>query len=406
MKDFFIKKYVFAFCFLGFVLIFSVINILHSKDGLREMGEELCEVQSVNELKIWLRSVESEVNEEIWGRMNFIETYGYVQKLAGKREFDGFSYIKGEDGMLYYGSLFRDSTDDLQIYAENVYRLNEYVKSRNAKLIVVLPPSKVLTGKSDIDPQWPVNDPNYRVDEFLNLLQRYEVTAVDLRTMMKQSDLDIDQIFFKTDHHWTPLAAFYAVGELVEQVRDHFDDDWDPERFYCNLDNYNSYTYFDCMLGSGGRDTGIVYSGTDDYTLLWPRFDTSFTWTDYQHDKVRRGSFSESLLDADNLKVKNWYGGSVNTVYLDENVKHDRIVNHKNPDGPRLAVLRDSYFSPMAAFLAPMCSEIDMVWGSSNHNDIDFNEFIRDNEYDYLILEVYSYNLDEKSFQFFQEEEQ
>ena len=57
----------------------------------------------------------------------------------------------------------------------------------------------------------------------------------------------------------------------------------------------------------------------------------------------------------------------------------------------------------MAFFLAPMCSEIDMVW-TRNTADIDLEDFIRESELEYVILEVYPYNLDEQSFDFFHEE--
>lgn len=406
MKSFFIKKNIFAFCFIGFLLLFSTLNVVHNKENILDMKLELQEIQSVDELKDWISSAETNANEEILGQMNFIEAYGYLQKLIGKREFNGFSYIKGDDGMLYYGSVLKGPTNDLQDYAQNVSRLNKYVESQNAKLIVVIPPSKILSGKSDINLQWPINDPNYRTDEFLNLLQRYQVSSVDLRTMMQKSDLDIEQMFFKTDHHWTPTAAFYAAGALVNYVRDHFDDDWDSDRFYCDIDNYNSYTYQNCMIGSQGKNAGVIYSGIEDYTLLWPKFETSFTLTDYEHNTVRKGDFSESLLNKHFLEIENWYKESINAVYLNEIVTKDNIVNHLNPDGPKIVALRDSYFSPMACFLAPMCSEIDMVWGKrGNRNQIDFDKFIRESEgYDYFILEVYPYNLESDSFMFFQED--
>ncbi len=303
--------------------------------------------------------------------------------------------------MLYYGSLFQGPTDDLEEYAKRVRRLNDYVESRRARLIVLLPPSKILDGITDVNLSWPLNNPNYRMDKFLSLLQQNGVTAMDLRNNLKNSGLALEEMFLKTDHHWTPRAGFTAVQGLVELVRERYQDDWDPEGFYCSPDNYHSRTFEKCMLGSTGRNTGAVYSGLDDYTLLWPEFDTEFTWEDYEHEDSSHGDFTHSLLDLSCLDADSLYVNSINRVYINEIVDKDRITNHKNPEGPRIKALRDSYFSPMACFLAPMCSEIDMMWGRGGDSPEEYEEFIEEGDYDYFILEVYPYNLDDKSFQFF-----
>ena len=50
-----------------------------------------------------------------------------------------------------------------------------------------------------------------------------------------------------------------------------------------------------------------------------------------------------------------------------------------------------------------MCSQIDLVWARTNHNDIDYEELIREEEYDYLIIEVYPYNIADRAFAFFED---
>lgn len=404
MNGFYLKKYIFAACFLVFLLGFSIANAIAGEKALDDLLRELTRVGSVEDLNAWIQEAEDSAGGNVLNRMYFVESYGYVQKLLGKKEYNHFAFVKDTDGMLYYGSTAQSSTDDLQACADNIRRLNEYVEGRGAHLLVVIPPSKILPGKSQTDGFLPLNDPNRRVDTFLNLLQGYQVAAADLRIGLGKTPYTQEQLFFKTDHHWTPLAAFHGMAQIVETVRERFGDDWDPEGFYCNLENYHQYTYRQAMLGSSGRDTGTVYSGLDDYTMLWPRFDTAFTWTDYEHDDIHAGSFTQSLMDKNRLTVRDWFSGSVNQVYLNEVSEHDRIVNLTRTDGPKLAVLRDSYFSPVACFLAPMCSELDMVWGKSTCNDMDFDAFIRENTYDYLIVEVYPYNLEEASFAFFREE--
>lgn len=407
MKRFVVKKYLFAGFFLTVWMLFSVANFVVGSDQWHDLFEDLTEVTDVSELQEWIAGVESELNDELLGNEALIDTYGYVQVLLGKREFNNFAFIQDNE-MLYYGSTWPLGTSEMQEYAKRVRRLNEYVEQRGAKLLVVLPPSKILAGVSDVPSNWPLNDPNARMDQLLTLLYQYGVETIDLRVKMRETGLSLDQLFFKTDHHWTPIAGFYAAQEIVDQVKERFGDDWDPTGFYTDLSHYNVCTYFDSMLGSSGRNTGAIYSGVEDYTLLWPNFPTHFIWTYYDSGKVitREGAFTESLLDSSRLEITDLYHSSTNSVYLHEITDKDTIVNVNKPNGPKIKVLRDSYFSPTACFLAPMCSEIDMMWTRASSDEYNVDEFIRDGVYDYFILEIYPYNLDERAFDFFQEPEE
>lgn len=407
MKRFFVKKYIFAAVFLTGWLLFSIVNFISGSEKWYDLFGNLTEVQNINELEDWITEVEADTSEELLANEKFIDTYGYVQKLIGKREFNNFSFVRDDDGMLYYGSTWPLETDDLVEYADRVQRMNEYVENSNAKLLVVLPPAKVLEGVSNVSRTWPLNDPNTRMDKLLTLLEQRGVNAIDLRVTMRESDSSLEELFFKTDHHWTPLAGFYAAQEIVNQVQIRFGDNWDPTGFYTNLKNYNSHTYTNCMLGSSGRNTGVVYSGIEDYTLMWPNFSTDFIWTTYEDGKEesQTGVFTQALLDKSQLQIEDWYESSANRVYLHEVSDHDKIVNVNNPQGPKLKVLRDSYFSPVACFLAPMCSEIDMMWTRAEAEECDNESFVKEGDYDYLILEIYPYNYDDQSFNFFQEPE-
>lgn len=408
MKRFFVKKYIFAALFLVGWLTFSVANFILGNETWFGLLGDLKKVRSEKELQEWVDDVEAETSEGLLGSEKLIDIYGYVQKLFAKREFNSFSVIRDEDGMLYYGSTWPLEVDDLKEYADRVDRLQEYVEERGAKLLVVLPPSKVLIGVSDVPRTWPVNDPNARMDKLVTLLEQRDVDTVDLRITMQNTREPLERLFFKTDHHWTPLAGFYAAQEIVNQIKVRFGDDWDPSGTYTSLENYNSYTYEDCMLGSNGRNTGIVYSGKEDYTLLWPKFATDFTWTVYEGGEIeeRSGDFTESLLDMSALEIDDWYESSANRVYLGEVNDHDKIVNNYRPSAPKVKVLRDSYFSSTASFLAPMCSEIEMMWTRAESEECDSEAFVKEGDYDYLILEIYPYNYDDKSFDFFREPEQ
>lgn len=403
MKLFFRKKQAAAVLFFLAIVLSFVAICIGGKADLQEIAEEWTEIDSAEDMLQWTQNTEATLADAILYRRQGIEAYGGIQKILDKHSYNGFSYIKAKDGNLYYGATAEGSYADLEEYTGNVRRLKEAVEKKGAKLIVVLPPAKLLYGVSDAEAYLPINNPNGRMDKFLTLMMKNDIFAIDMRLPMQASGEEDTALFFKTDHHWTPLAAFYATRELVEKVEEKYGDAWDAEGYYTDLRNYHIETYPQSMLGHSGRDTGILYSGLEDYTLLLPECSMRFTWTDHIKKTTQRGSFREVLLDMDKLTRKNFYQESANEVYLHEALRRDTIRNLSNPDGPKLAVIRDSYFSTMACFLAPMCSEIDMVRNKQSQNGLDYEAFIRESDADYVILEIYPYNLSAGSFDFFRE---
>ena len=149
MKRFFRKKSIFAALFLTLLLGFCVYNAAAGADTLAELAEELGGVRSEAELKEWLAGTESALSDDIQGHTFLIETYSFVQAAMGKREFDNFSFLRDDAGMLYYGAVYNGGTDDIEAYAEQLRLLREYVQSHGAELLVVLPPSKLLYGVTE-----------------------------------------------------------------------------------------------------------------------------------------------------------------------------------------------------------------------------------------------------------------
>lgn len=232
-----------------------------------------------------------------------------------------------------------------------------------------------------------------------------------MRPAMQRSGETADALFFKTDHLWTPLAAAYAVQELTASVETKYGDIWDAEGCFTDPAQYERQLYEQAVLGSFGKKTGEIYSGREDYLLLWQECGMEFSWIDHDKDIEQRGSFAEAffdrsvseavLMDTGSLGDAKGYPPDLSSVYLGRTADHDKIINHSNTTGVRLAVLRDQYFSPMACFLAPMCSEIEMVRNKRTYNDIDYEAFVQECEADYVILEIYPYNLQEYCFDFF-----
>ena len=334
---------------------------------------------------------------------SFVEIYGGVQKILGKTEFNNFTLIKGKDDVLYYGSIVALENDNYYEYAKRVKRAAQTARSKGAKVMFVLPPTKILYGVSDTDHLFMLNDKNAAQDEFMLRLQECGVQALDLRKSFIDSQLEMDVLFYKTDHYWTTEGAFIAMVEIVEGIERIYGIQLDKDGYYSDRNNYSSKTYEQVSTGAMGKISGRTYAGMDNFTILTPDFDTDFEWHDMEHNTVTAGDFEKAFINIKFIEEEGTYRNYANHVYLAGVVDRDRIINNKNKTGPKILCLRDGYFSPVACFLAPMCSQIDMVYTDRGHNDIDYEQLIKEEKYDILLIENYPYNLDEESFDYFKE---
>lgn len=408
MTKYILKKRIFAVVFLITVFGFSVLNFRRGYEALGETFGEIIIDGKISQEDV--SELEDTITEKFYGRMNFVETYAYIQVLLDKRECNNFAYIKDEAGFLHYASFYREEDTQVFEYAMRVKRLQDYAESKGAKVLFAVPPGKYDREITRFRSGLMVNDPNSLVDEIMVYLNRLGVETLDYRQSMPNQELTYEETFFKTDHHWTVPAAFYATQELVDRIEEEFGEDLDPDDYYTDISNYEQVLYHNEMLGSMGRKTGANFSGMEDFIALWPKFEGEFyreslRETDDEWIK-KEGSYEDVLLEKDVLtRNADIYADSPYGLYMSTIRVFEKVVNKNKPDGCRVLMIRDSYFSPVIAFMAPMCGEIDAIWTLEESEEVDIESYVKENEFDYIIIEIYPYNLNEEAFNFFKEED-
>ena len=90
-------------------------------------------------------------------------------------------------------------------------------------------------------------------------------------------------------------------------------------------------------------------------------------------------------------------------MYLNGVQHFDRILNVTNPQRPSVFFIRDSYFSPVMTFLAPCFGRMEAMWLLEDRKELNIEDFVKENEFDYIILELYPYNIGDEAFNFFRE---
>ena len=227
-------------------------------------------------------------------------------------------------------------------------------------------PDKYIKGQSRFEAGIPYNYANETADDFLKVLQQNKVDTIDFRQIMKQGGQYTLDSFYKTDHHWKVQTAFWAYTQFVDVLEQRFGLSFPHKAEYTDPKNFDQVTYKDAYIGSMARKEGILYSTAEDFTFIYPRFDTSFDfYAQSGSDQLnRQGRFEQSVAftsilsgngdpyDADNDKF---------FTYMDGNPGFVDITNMNEPKGPKVLFIKDSLMVPVASFFALGCSKVYMV---------------------------------------------
>jgi len=148
-----------------------------------------------------------------------------------------------------------------------------------------------------------------------------------------------------------------------------------------------------------GKSVGIPFSGgSEDFSVVLPEFDMSFEVR--SGSRQEEGSFETSVLNLAQLAEPELLSRDSYDVYLDGDRSTHTIKNSGAKDAPRLLMIGDSFFTPVAAYLATVFSEVTMLSVSAT-NPEDIEQHVLDHSYDYILIAYNSAGMDDKAFSFF-----
>lgn len=363
MNRYFIKKAVAAVLFILLLGTFSVWNLKENgsdfwktiKEGWQQ-GESFADIIS---------DTEELVEENAAFRYEAVDAFGYLQLIMGKKEENNFEVIKDQNDFLHY-TYFGTEAKDVSDLADKFYQYTERVENPNTEVIYVMTPDKVIPGYTVFAKGLPYNYANETADGFLADLDKRDVAYIDLRKRIQNAGISDENLFFKTDHHWTIETAFLGFSILVQELTQRYKLPIEKQEYYTDLANYHAITYEDSFIGTMGRKTGVLYSGMDDFTLIYPKFETGYT---YEVDTGEAafsivGDFKKALLNPDPFEYE---GGKYDVeadkyaAYLYGNQAYAHITNDKVKDGPKVLFVKDSFMLPLASFLSTVCSDVYLV---------------------------------------------
>lgn len=278
---------------------------------------------------------ESYVNDQFLLRDEWITLKSYTETLFGKVENNGVIY--GKDGYLFEKLTSYDEKR-LNLNIEAVQKFCEKYPELSVKFALIPNSYEVLSDKLPIAS--PVLDQNKLINDIYARVSSAE--NIDILSALKAHNSEY--IYYKTDHHWTTLGAYYAYEKLCDVL--------EIEKVDINQLNENLVEDF----------YGTYFSKAKSFTIkpdIIKYYDVNASMAIMTSDKagkfVPETSFA-TLYDEGKFHTRDKY-----SAFTYSNNALTVITNNGEYEKERLLVIKDSYSNSLVPFLSTDYKEIVMV---------------------------------------------
>ena len=299
----------------------------------------------------FMSDFETYLTDQFVFRDQWIAAKAMAERLAGKGENNGI-YLCDRDTLIP-----RFDRPDAAKVTNNLDYVNKLVENVDVPVYFSLIPGKVSVWADRL----PNGAPNASEGDILAQAQ----TATQARWVDIASALEAhkdEDIYYRLDHHWTSLGAYYGYAALMEAMGLEAAPLSDYEKTTVSTD-FNGTTY---------SSSGVRWMAPDAIDIYVPEEGIAVTaWNGSQPE-------AGVLYDWSKLEVKDKY-----SFFLGGN-KPLAVVKGPNADGPRLLVIRDSYSDSLAPFLTADFSEVHLF--DPRYNKTPVSQYVAENNIDQVLV--------------------
>ncbi len=360
------------------VLLFAGFFTSGSRQAVRSLFTYLFR-DAGSDSAVTVREIDRNFIYSMAAQHSLIDLNGSIAKQLDIRDFYSNSsgiFVTDDNSRYYVACRYNKTTTDFEV--EQMIALRDFLDEHGVHLLYVNEPTKYLDDSLFRDSFGIESYSNRNMDLFLSRIRKAGINAIDLRDNIREENLDIHDLFYRTDHHWTMPAGMWAAGIIADGLNRYCGYDIDLSVF--NPDNFDARSWSSCWLGEQGRKLGATYVGLDDYTELKPKFPTDYTFTKGD-GTVFEGTFDdfidETYYDTEKSVYDNesWHYSTYIHDYVNHNVGHGKLL-----------ILGDSYEYAMHCFLSLGVHEADILIRRNYSEDFSLRDHILENGYDTVLI--------------------
>ncbi len=283
----------------------------------------------------FMRDFETYTTDQFIGRDAWVDLKARTERALGKKENNNVYFADNDTLITRFDQPAADRV------TENLNYVNKFVENVDIPVVFSLIPTQACIWADRL----PEGAPNASQTDLMAQAQGAVTGAAwaDVYTpLMEHKDEDI---FYRTDHHWTSLGAYYGYTGLASALG------YTPVPLTDYTPTVRSTEFYGTVFSSSGvrwvkPDTITTYVPDDGITVVSHTYDNSGNPVEEQ-----RALYVESF-----LSVKDKY-----SMFLGGNQSLGVVKNANNPDGPKLLIIRDSYADSLVPFLTAHYSEIHLI---------------------------------------------
>ena len=304
----------------------------------------------------FMADYESYITDQFAARDGWTAAKAYMEKAVGKQENNGVYFCA--DSTL----ITRFQEPDAKRLGNNFGYVNKFAEKAGVPVTFGLIPTQASVWADKL----PAGAPNY--DQKLVLDQAAQSVSapfVDLSAAL--TGHKDEPIFYRTDHHWTSLGAYYGYVGLAEALG------YTP----VPLEQYTKTTVSTEFYGTVFSSSGVRWVEPDEMDVYVP--EDGITVTSHTYDSAGKPvEEPRQLYDKSYLAKKDKY-----SMFLGGQQSLG-VVKTGNADKPKLLLIRDSYSDSLVPFLTPHFSEIHLM--DFRYCKLSPSQYIQDNGIDQALV--------------------
>ena len=324
------------------LIIFGLTGMGLVSEEKTYSSTEKRELQTRPEVKIktikngkFQKKYETYLSDQFPGRDAWVQLQTDISRLLGKKESNGIYFGKDHYLLAKYG----EEDFDAEQMQRNIGALADFVEraGKRADVKVMMVPTKTWI----LQDKLPAFAPTYEESLFYDELQKKlgeQSSHVLIPVEQVLQAHSAEDIFYRTDHHWTTLGAWYGYGAYVEATGG------DPGKV---LEKQNFELVCSDFYGTSYAKVNQA-SRPDDIYIYEPKKALSVVYN--MGEKT-----TQSLFEMEHLDSKDQYrvftGG--NQAVLE--------ISGGTQNGRTLLLIKDSFANCMVPFLAEDFEKIVVV---------------------------------------------
>ncbi len=279
----------------------------------------------------WLKDLGNYASDQFPLRDQWMSLNLAMNQLLGQKEAGGV-YLCQDDCLMQI-----PAEPNISQHKRNMEAVNAFAKAhKDVNMVMSVVPNAVTVHADKLPDNAPVRD---QTQDLKNIQKKLEgVAFADVTAALK--DRSDDYLFYRTDHHWTSLGAYYAFTAIAPSLSIEA-----PAK-----DSYTVHRVSDAFEGTLSSKSGS-HKTTDTVEIYVPDTDVEYFVT-YNQDASTNIC---SLYSRKALETKDHY-----TVFFGGN--HPRVDISTSADtGRSLLIFKDSYANCFIQFLYPYFDHITMI---------------------------------------------